>query len=215
MLTIGWSTLAQAQSTNKVALGMAYSMRGAPDDGTSAFTRPSFLWRFGEGHTGWGWRYGLNWYSTQLAEPTLDGDTTGSAGAVGDAGALETFGRMRLRPILVGYGYHHKFGSRTTVGAGATAGYAFVSFDMTQRFEDAYRNQLGANSVSAEASNTFAARPEVSVWIDLSRKIGLNIASAYIFARPDVTITSSLGRDTRPINADVFQFRIGAVYSVF
>ena len=72
-----------------------------------------------------------------------------------------------------------------------------------------------AAAIDAEVSNTFAARPEASVWIDLGPKVGLNIAAGYMFARPEVTVTSSLGRDTRQINADMFQVRIGAVYSVF
>lgn len=58
-------------------------------------------------------------------------------------------------------------------------------------------------------------KPEVQAWVDLSRKVGLNISLGYMIARPDVTVSSSLGRDTRAIRADVLMFKVGAVYSVF
>lgn len=201
LLVLGWTTCASAQSTGRVALGLGYALRGSPYEGSDPITRPSFLWRFGQGNEGWGWRWGFNWYSTELEEPAGD--------------ALERFGRMRIRPMMVGYGYHRRVSPRTVVGAGLLAGYAFVSFDMNAAFNDAYRANLNARTVDADVSNTFAARPEASVWVDLSRKVGLSIAAGYVIARPEVTVTSSLGRDTRPINADAFQVRVGLAYSVF
>ncbi|MGE0448560.1 MAG: hypothetical protein AB7Q29_03155 [Vicinamibacterales bacterium] len=201
LLFVGWSTCAAGQTDSRLALGMALSMRSAPADEASAFTGPTVLWRLGRGGDGWGWRWGLNWYSTELGQP--------------DGGSTQAFGRMRLRPFMAGYGYERRVARRVTVSGGVMAGYALVSFDMSPLFNDAYRARLGATTVRADPANAFTARPEASVWIDISRKIGLNIATGYVFARPDVTIVSSAGRDTRQINADMFQLRVGAVYSVF
>ena len=35
----------------------------------------SFLWRFGQSKTGWGWHYGLNWFGTDL-ERSIGGPNT-------------------------------------------------------------------------------------------------------------------------------------------
>lgn len=94
-------------------------------------------------------------------------------------------------------------------------GYAINSFELLPTFDDRYRASLNASTISADASNTLVLKPDVSAWVDLSRKVGLNISLGYMVARPDVTVSSSLGRDTRQIKADVLMFRVGAVYSIF
>jgi len=58
-------------------------------------------------------------------------------------------------------------------------------------------------------------RPEVSTWIDVTRKIGINLSFGYTVARPEVTIRTSAGTDSRRIRADMFTLRFGAVYSIF
>ena len=86
---------------------------------------------------------------------------------------------------------------------------------MTPIAEDAYRERLNARSVSVDISNTFVMRPEVTAWVDLTRKIGLRVSAGYTIARPNLTISSSLGDDVRRLRADVFTATIGAVYSIF
>ncbi len=159
------------------------------------------MWRFGQGREGWGWRYGLSWYGVDVLQP------------VGDSAPSE-FGSLRIRPILAGYGYARRIGPTLVTGR-IMAGYAFNTFKLNPTFDDTYRQRLGATTVTADASNGVVVRPDVSVWIDLGRKIGMNVNAGYMVARPGVTVTSSLGRDRRRINADVLTLRIGAVYSVF
>jgi hypothetical protein len=200
MLLAGWSSAAQAQSGGAVAIGLGINMRGAPDESADGTIRPSFIWRIGHGNNGWGWRWGLNWYSADLSDPASTRATD--------------FGTLRVRPIMIGYGYERRFG-RLLVGGGMVGGYALTQFRMTPEFNDAYRAQLGATTVRTDVSNTFVVRPEMSAWIDLSRKVGLSISSGYVIARPEVTVSSSLGTDRRRIQADMFSIRIGAVYSIF
>jgi hypothetical protein len=78
-----------------------------------------------------------------------------------------------------------------------------------------YRRVRGASTLTTDVSNTFVLKPEVSAWVDLTRKIGFNVSAGYTVARPEVTVLSSAGRDTRSIRADMFTLRVGAVYTVF
>ncbi len=196
-----WTSAASAQTSGRVAIGIGVGTRGSPGESTSAgLSRPGLIWRIGHGREGWGFRWGLNWYSTQLHQQ------------IGPEAA--SFGSLRVRPVMGGYGYQRRFG-RTLVGGGVLAGYALTSVTVKPEFADIYRRTMGVSAVSVGAKNTFVVRPEVSVWIDLNDKIGLNISSSYMVARPELTVFSPAGRDTRHINADMFSLRIGAVYSIF
>ena len=191
---------AEAQTQNKFAVGANFSQKAAPDETSRGHKSIGLLWRIGRGSEGWGWKYGLNWYSTDL-DRSLEGDH-------------EAFGELRLRPFMGGYGYTKFFGP-AKVSANLMAGYSFNSFDVASTFANAYGRLRSANSVDAEASNSFVLKPEVSTWFDVNRKIGINVSGGYMIARPDVTVTSSAGRERRNVRADTFMFKVGAVYSIF
>ena len=182
-------------------MGIGVGMRGSPDESTAAgLGRPGLIWRIGHGGEGWGFRWGLNWYATNLQHP------------IGSEAI--TLGQIRVRPLMGGYGYQHRVG-RTLVSGGVLAGYGLTSVSVKPEFEEMYRRTMGASALSVRARNTLVVRPEVSVWLDLNEKMGLNISAAYMMARPEVTVFSPAGRDTRRINADMFTLRVGAVYSIF
>jgi len=189
-----------AQTEGTFALGLDVGNRTAPSDGTEGHGGLGLLWRIGKGRDGWGWRYGLSWYATDVMQPIT--------------GAPTEFGTLRVRPILAGYGYARRIGPALVTGR-VMGGYAFNSFTLLPTFDDAYRRQLGATTVTADASNGLVVKPELSAWIDLGRKIGLHASAGYIVSRPGVTVSSSLGRDHRHINADMLMLKVGVVYSVF
>jgi hypothetical protein len=66
-----------------------------------------------------------------------------------------------------------------------------------------------------DSGTTWALRPGVGVWYDINNKIGLHVGVQYMIARPEVTVTSSLGADRRTARADMFQMKVGLAYSVF
>ncbi len=201
ILLIGTAAPSRAQTEGLLALGLDVGPTVAADDGTIGQSAVGLLWRVGHGRDGWGWRYGLSWYSTELEQP------------VGDVAPTE-FGTLHVRPILAGYGYARRVGP-ALITAQLLGGYAFNSFTLRPTFDDTYRHRLGASTVTTDASNSFALMPELSSWLDVGRKIGLRVSVGYMVARPGVTVSSSLGRDHRHINADVLMLKIGAVYSVF
>lgn len=191
---------AAAQTDNHFALGANLTHRAARDPAGHGSTDLGLAWRFGHGETGWGWTFGLNWYST---------DVNRSIG-----GHDVEFGELHVRPVLAGYGYTRVYG-RTSVSADLLGGYAFTTFSMTPVADDAYHDFLGARSVKSDAANTFVLKPEISGWYDLNRKVGINASIGYMIARPRIEVSSSLGEDVQRYRADMLQFRIGAVYSIF
>lgn len=200
VVAVGCTSTAAAQTEGAVAVGLSVSSRQAIDSGTVGHTGVGFTWRIGHSRTGWGWHYGLGWYSTDLEQPITSGPTD--------------FGELKIRPIMGGYGYTRVIG-RTALTGKIMGGYAFNSFELHPTFDDQYRRLLGARTVTTDVSNTFVVKPEMSAWIDISRKIGLQVSAAFTLARPEVTVSSTLGSDTRHIRADVVTLKIGAVYSVF
>jgi hypothetical protein len=188
-----------AQSEGRFAVGGEFAVR-LPADRTSidGSKGPGLLWRFGHGKTGWGWHWGLNWFSADVDGP---------------AGIDTEIGELHVRPVMAGYGYTRVVG-HNTVTAAVIAGYAVTSMSLTPAAVNAYRDRLGAQSATVDVSNTLTARPEVSVWHDVNKKIGINVSAGYIVARPNVTVRSSLGEEARRVRADMFTVKVGAVYSI-
>ena len=113
---------------------------------------------------------------------------------------------------MVGYGYTWIRG-RAAITADMVGGFAFNSLHIDPAAAVAYA-QLGATGITVDASNSFAAKPEVKVWYDLNRRIGLKINGGYLITRPTVTIKSSLGSDKWSVRADTFLITFGVVYSI-
>lgn len=192
--------VAHAQTDGWLAAGAGLVHRvGTTNQATSSIA-PALIVRLGRGDDGWGVRYGLNWYTTDV-DRSLEGRT-------------QRFGRLRVRPILLGYGYGRRYG-RARVSLNLKAGYAFSSFQLQPAFAQAYGALSSTTHVRADASNTFVVKPEGVAWIDVSRTVGLNISAGYMMARPHVALGGSAGSERRRLQADVFMLQVGAVYSLF
>jgi hypothetical protein len=189
-----------AQTDNAFALGASLAVNQPTAFGAGGGTGVNLLWRFGKGHDGWGWNGALNWYSARFP------DRIGS----------KTFqlGELHVRPLLAGYGYSHKFRSATLSGE-ILAGYAFMSFQVGPEATALYRAAYGATSVEADATNGFVVKPKVSLWFDITEKVGVNIDAGYLVARPTLSVTTSAGTTRSHIRGDAFMMRLGAVYSLF
>ncbi len=189
-----------AQTENRFAVGGQVSKRASTGPDAHGNLGIGLMWRIGHSKTGFGWDWALNWFSADI-DRSIGGINT-------------ELGELHVRPIMAGYGYTHVIG-RTAIGAAVLGGYAFSSASLSSQAYDAYRDRLGAQAVTIDASNTFVVKPEVSMWRDLSTKIGLRTSVGYMIARPQITVGSSLGDDQRRVNADMLMFKVGLVYSVF
>jgi len=189
-----------AQTTGRMAVGAGISTKAAPRGDSRGTTGVSLVWRLGHGDEGWGWKYGFNWYSAGL-DRSLGGQS-------------REFGKLRVKSFLGGYGY-----TRTIRGAKASAnifgGYGFTTFTLHDGFERAYLTTHGVESVEVKMSGTWVVKPELSVWFDLSRKVGLNLSAGYLIARPTLTVANPIRQETSRAVGDMFIVRIGAAYSIF
>ncbi len=183
-----------------LAVGAGIVTRTSPEPDAGNNHALAFVFRLGEPRTGWGIRYGFNWFATDLDRPL--------------SGSLQPFGRLRVRPLLGGYGYGVRV-KDALLSFNLKGGYAFTSFAMQPAFSDAYRSTLNTNRVRVSAANTFVIKPEVNAWIDMTRKVGLNISAGYMLARPELSLTSDAGTERRRVRADMFIVQVGAVYSIF
>src|SRR5262245_53755585 len=109
-----------AQTGNEFAVGLEAHYRGAVGDDLIAGNGWGLTWRIGHDKSGWGWQYGLNWFSSNL-EAAPNGSISGKYPASG--GRID-IGELHVRPLMGGYGYTIVKG-RYAFTAAALAGYAF------------------------------------------------------------------------------------------
>jgi hypothetical protein len=194
------ATPAAAQQNGSVGVGASATLVGAPDDAVEGVPRFGPLIRYGESESGWGIRLGFNWYAVDLQIPA------------GPAPA--EFGRLRVRPIMAGYGYTHVFGP-VAASANVLAGYAFTSASMRRSFAEGHGDVGHDADIRAGVGNVFVLKPELSSWIDVTAKVGLNVSVGYMLSRPTVTLSSAAGRTEHPVRADVVMFKVGLVYALY
>ena len=199
MLVFAFSDSAVAQSEGKFALGADYSIHLPGDrkdiDGHRGI---GLLWRYGHGKTGWGWHWGLSWFSADVDRPEIGTE----------------LGVLKVRPFMFGYGYTRVIGKNKLTGS-LIGGPAFSKMTLRDEAAAAYRDRLGVTGVELDGGNTFSVRPQFSLWHDISKKIGVNVTAGYIVARPSLTIRSSRGTEKHRLNADLFTVKVGAVYSIW
>lgn len=200
LLVAGGPADANAQSDGFIAVGGAVVARASQQADVQDAHGPAFVVRLGPRGEGWGPRFGFNWYSTRL-DRALSGEAL-------------PFGSLRVRPLLVGYGYTLRRGA-TRVSFNMKAGYALTSFRLQPVFSTASRSALGTGPIRADPSNVIVLKPEVDTWIDLSRKLGLNINAGYLRARPTLELTTEGGFERQRVRADMFLFQVGVAYSIF
>lgn len=190
----------RAQSEGRIAVGGNVTSKQTPQSGSHGSTGGGVLWRIGHGHDGWGWKYGLNWYSAELQR------------LIG--GQNHEFGELNVRPFMGGYGYTRTI-RHAKVSTNLLAGFALTSFSVRDAYAVEYRVQNAGNSLETDVSSAWVLKPEVSAWFDVTRKVGINVSAGYMVARPQLTITSTAGQDRRRLNADVIMIKAGVVYSIF
>src|SRR4029453_14163841 len=193
---------ARAQEHNSIAVGVNITHRVAPDHDVFGATSVGFKFRLGHSDTGWGWHYGLGWYSANVDRPI--GDRT------------QNLGRLRIKPLLGGYGYTRRFPERMSLTGKVMAGVAFNSFHITPEAVDAFHAlPVPLQSVSVDVGLAPVVKPEISFWYDLNRRFGISADVGYSFARPTLTVSSSLGRVSGRVRADAFSFGAGLVFRIF
>jgi hypothetical protein len=195
-----WPVVAHGQTDNRLAVGGSVTTRIAGSSAAAASSDVGFELRIGHEHDGWDWAYSFfGWFDTDIQQSPIVSPSD--------------LGRLRIRPIMLGYGYT-KVRGRAAVTTDLVAGYALNSFRLDPSTIADYQRR-GASNIHGEATNTFVVKPELTLWYDLNRRVGFKVNGGYLVARPSVTIVSTLGRTTQSVRADTFLITLGVVYSIF
>src|SRR5581483_5018108 len=173
------SVPARAQTDNFLAVGGQVTMRNPADGRAAGNSDIGVTWRFGHGGSGWGWQWALNWFSIDLDDAT--------------PGGRVDLAEVHVKPLMVGYGYTHAIRGMS-VEANLLGGYALTSLTTTASGADRFRGTI---------ANTFVVRPEIVVWYDLTRRVGVTTNAGYTFARPIARLDAAGGAPVR-IRADLF-----------
>ena len=146
---------------------------------------------------GFGPTIGFGWYTGDL---TLSG-ITGNA-EVGD---------LRVRPLMAGVGYTWVRGKLAT-GVSINAGVSFNSI----KLNDQYRTFFGPGTeVRVDASNSFAARPQLRFEYAVAKKVGVYTSLGYFFTKFNNVVETPIGRFENEWDASSFNIFVGAMVYPF
>ena len=150
-------------------------------------------------HSGWGPTFGLDWHTSDFTEPL--GSTDAPLGA------------LRTRALLAGFGHTRRL-KRLTASANVSVGYSFNHFTVDSGAYPAFA-RTGVTLTDVRVRDSAMLKPDVSVWYDVARHVGVGISAAYLVARPDQIISTATGSTTRQLHADAFELTAGLTFGVW
>jgi hypothetical protein len=202
--TIGFAATARAQVDVDSAVAHAGAGAGI------SFIKPNsnegqsseglvFVYHWHSFHSGWGPSFGLDWHST---------DYTKTMGSVST-----TLGTLQTRALMVGYGHTKKI-KRFATSASLNGGYSFNNYSVASGAAPAFANG-GISLVGVSTDNSWVVRPDVSAWYDVFRHMAVGVSAAYLWSRPNQTVTTLAGSTTQRLNADAFELTVGVAVGVW
>ena len=111
-----------------------------------------------------------------------------------------------LRPVMGGVELGTVRG-RFWAGASVVAGYSFNKLSVDTA-------RVGPGRAIA-VGNSFVWRPGAAVWIDVTRRIGINVFGGYLFTSPKVTFASDTSIATERVDASSAVVSVGLAYWIF
>jgi hypothetical protein len=151
-------------------------------------------------HSGWGPTFGIDWHNTDFHQMI--------------GGVDAPLGSLRMRALLAGFGHTKRLGRRFTTSANISAGYSFNNLTADSGVSRAF-SRTGVTLVGVHTNDSAVVKPEVSLWYDVFRHVGLGVSVAYLFIRPEEVTTTPTGSTTRDLNADTWELTAGITFGVW
>ena len=202
VLTLGFTVLAtaaHAQSASHLGVGGGVNFYRPTTSDAHRSRGIGVDYRWHSFHSGWGPTFGLDWHRTEFTLPV--GVSTAPLGTV------------RIRTVLVGIGHTQHMG-RVNASASLSGGYAWNHLSLDSGADSAF-DRAGVSLIGARVRNSAAVKPEVSVWYDIAKRVGVGVSAAYFVSRPDAIITTATGSDTRRLRADAVELHAGVTIGVW
>jgi hypothetical protein len=168
-----------------VGVSLRHSRPGDEDLGTASRLGP--LIRLGSG-TGLGLTLGFGWFGADVAS------------------GVSHLGRVRIRPVMAGLAY-------TLGDDGVSASLSLVGGVAFNSLSQQHRS--GGPVWALDVSNSFAWRPGVSLWVDLSRRTALNVSAGYLVTRPRLSVLEDDRVQPRTLRGDTAILSTGVAYKLF
>jgi hypothetical protein len=183
-----------------VGLGAGISFYSPSSGEASSSQGIALAYRWHGFHSGWGPTFGLDWHSTDFNQ------TLGSVSAT-------PLGSLRMRALLAGIGYTRHYG-KLSASASVSAGYSFNDFSVDGNAGPAFARG-GIPFLGASVDNSAMLKPALAVWYDVARHVGVGVGVAYLVARPEETLTTATGSESRHLNADALEVSAGLTFGVW
>lgn len=201
------ATTAHAQPGEHFALGMGVGFHNYKDNGFQG-KKVAIIPEYHFGLTPHSEREGLS-FGLKAGLGYSNPDRSDFIG-----GFETTTGTLRMVALMVGAGPSYRNGP-VRLGMGIVAGPSFNKFTVDDAARAAYRDRLGETLNSIEMKNSFAARPDVSLWYNFTDKVGLHSSVGYTINRPIVETTVNGVQSRMRWNADRWSYQAGLAYGIF
>jgi len=206
ILTTSLTTDAHAQG-NPVEAAVAHMGVGAgitfdrpvSNEGHSA-QGVVFVYRWHSFHSNWGPTFGIDWHSNDFDR------SLGSVNA--------PIGSLQTRALLAGYGHTERFWHRFSASASVNGGYSFNNFSQSTLAVPTFKS-AGISLVGVSVDNSWVFKPDVAVWYDVFKHVGIGVSAAYFLSRPNETVTTATGVQSDRLKADTFELTVGVVVGVW
>jgi hypothetical protein len=95
-----------------------------------------------------------------------------------------------------------------------SGGYSFNQFTVAGDAFPTFAGN-GVSLVGVHVDNSWVAKPDVAVWLDVLKHVGVGLSAAYLVARPEETITTASGIQTQHLKADAFELTAGVTFGMW
>ena len=181
-----------------VGVGVGMNFYRPNDDGGKSSEGIAIVYRWHSFHSGWGPTFGIDWHTT-------DFDQLGPVDA--------PLGSLRMRALLAGFGYRHRI-HRFNAAANLSAGYSFNHLTVDSGLGPAFA-RTGVSLLDVHVNDSLLIKPDVGLWYDLFKHVGIGVSAAYLFNKPDEVIRTTAGSGTRQLNANTFALAAGLTFGVW
>ncbi|MFN8572378.1 MAG: patatin-like phospholipase family protein [Gemmatimonadaceae bacterium] len=164
-----------------------------------------------DGEDGFGFRLRVAKRNGIGAAISYNAEAFGVPGTVFDA--ARSIGRLRLRGLSAGPSMSRRFGAVET-SVKVEGGYTFASFRLT----DDARESLAASGTlgtTTPTTGSWLLKPEASLWVDVSDKIGASVSYSYAMARPTIHFRGSMPLPDRTVDVRATRLSVGLGYRIF
>src|SRR5688500_11111471 len=167
-LALGVPGEALAQTEGLFSVGGSVTRFGSVEDSVGSSFGVGVLIRL-RPRAGWGPTVGLGWYSAELFDEA--------------EGERRLIGHVRVRPIMVGYGYTHAR-DRVALYGGTLAGYSPNSARISRAI--AAQAETGGPAYVLNASDALILKPIASVTFSIRPRIGVIGSAAVSISDPKI-----------------------------